>query len=129
MSFSIVVQKAIYEKLSADLATPVYDDVQQSRSWKDAYITIGEDVFTYADTDTENMCRVSITIHTWARCRGRKEVKEIQDQIYQSLHRAQLVQTGYKFITITQESATSDLDPDGHTRHGVQTFNLLLEEL
>lgn len=130
MSFSIAVQTAIYQKLNTDLTVPVYDDVPELASnWKTAYVTIGEDVFTYADTDTENMQRCSITIHVWSRYSGRKECKDIQGEIYNSLHRANLSHPGYKFITITEDSATSVLDPDGLTRHGVQTFNLLIEEI
>lgn len=132
-SFELVVQKAIYDKLSADLAVPVYDSVPQSiDSGKKSdfpYISIGEDIHNTVDTDTELMNLVSITIHVWSRKEGRAETKQIQSEIYNSLHRANLVQAGYKFITITQENSTSFFDPDGHTRHGVQTFKLIIEEL
>ena len=125
----LVVQKAIYEHLTndANVIYPVYDDVPQGSAFP--YITIGEDSFIYADTDTENYNQVAIVIHTWSRQTGRKEVKEMQDLVYNSLHRANLVQAGYNFVTITQETAESFYDADGITRHGVQSFNLLIEEL
>ena len=130
-SFNIAIQTAIYEKLSADLSYTVYDDVPQPGASGAGfpYVVIGEDVSTFDDTDTELSLIVSITIHSWSRYSGRKEVKIMMDEIYTSLHRANLSQTGYKFITITQESALSQLDPDGETRHGIQTFNLLIEEI
>ena len=131
--FNVVVQQAIYDKLTADLAVPVYDDVPQSidsgLSSDFPYITIGEDSFTYLDTDDTNRVSVSIAVHVWSRYQGRSEVKAIQDQIFNSLHRATLAAAGYKFITITQSSASSFLDNDGQTRHGVQDFYLILEEL
>lgn len=131
--FNTVVQSTIYAKLAADLVVPVYDDVPQSLdsglSSAFPYVTIGEDSFTYIDTDDTNRVSVSIAIHTWSRYSGRSEIKELQDQIYNSLHRAEPVAVGFKFITITQNSASSFLDNDGQTRHGIQDFYLILEEL
>ena len=55
---------------------------------------------------------------------------EIQRDIYEdSLNRVNLVQSGYKFININRVNSESQLDSDGFTRHGIQTFNLLIEEL
>lgn len=126
--FELVVQQAIYDKLTTDISYTVYDDVPQDPS-EFPYVTIGEDNHVFADTDTELMNQVSITIDTWSRYRGRKEIKQMQAAIYNSLHRANLVAAGYNFVTITQESSISFYDADGITRHGVQTFNLLIEEL
>lgn len=137
-AFETVVQTAIYDKLINDASLmavikDVYDDVPQPNSSGDEsefpYITIGEDVHTTIDTDTELMNQVSITIHTWSRFSGRSETKQVQGLIYDSLHRANLVQSGYKFINIAQVNSESQLDSDGFTRHGIQTFNLLIEEL
>lgn len=138
MSFATVVQTAIYDKLANDTAvtntvTGIYDKVPQptdsGASSDFPYITIGEDILNNADTDTELMMQVSITIHVWSRYGGRSETKQIQGLIYDSLHRANLAQSGYKFVTITQGDSQSFLDADGETYHGVQTFNLLIEEL
>jgi hypothetical protein len=132
-SFALVTQKSIYDKLSADILTiPIYDDVPQpsdgGKKTDFPYITIGEDVTTYNDTDTDRSVNVSITIHVWSRSRGRKETKEIQALIYDSLHNSNIVQAGYNFVIITEQNSTTQLDPDGRTRHGIQTFNLIIEE-
>lgn len=130
MSFELVVQKAIYSALNGVISVPVYDDVPQVQAdWKSAYVTIGEDAFAAENTDLELMQRVSISVHTWSRSSGRKEVKTIQSEIFQALNRVNLSQPGYKFINIYLESSSSELDPDGQTRHGVQIFELLIEEL
>lgn len=137
-NFETVVQTAIYNKLIND--TPlmaaiiaVYDDVPQADdSGNEAvfpYVTIGEDTHITTDTDLELSQQVSITIHTWSRFSGRSETKKIQGLIYDTLHRSDLAETGYKFINIAQVTSESFLDSDGFTRHGVQTFNLLIEEL
>jgi len=131
--FELVVQKAIYDKLVLDLSVPIYDQVPQPNDSGDSadfpYVTIGEDNHVTIDTDTELMNQVSIVIHTWSRYRGRKETKDLQGQIYDSLHRSNLSASGYNFVNIAQVDNTSFLDADGFTRHGVQTFNLIIEEL
>ena len=133
LGFGLAIQKVIYDKLTAMLAIPVYDDVPQPNDGGNPsnfpYVTLGEDVLTFDDTDTINAMNASITVHVWSRHSGRKEVKEIQNEIYHYLHRADLVAVGYNFVTITQESATTMLDADGLTRHGVQTFKILIEEI
>lgn len=137
MSFEIAVQKAVYQALTANLdiiaqSIPVYDDVPQPETVENSdypYITIGEDNHNSIDTDTENMNQVSIVVNVWSRESGRKQTKEIQGYIYDALHRARLSQAGYNFVNIMQDNSSSFYDADGITRHGVQTFNLIIEEL
>ena len=137
-NFETVVQTAIYSKLANDaplaaVIKAVYDNVPQAISSGDntnfPYVVIGEDSHTTTDTDTELMNQVSITVHTWSRYSGRSETKQAQGLIYNALHRANLIESGYKFINIAQVGSESFLDSDGFTRHGVQTFNLIIEEL
>lgn len=137
-AFGLVVQKGIYETLinNAPLMASVVrvsDDVPQPSDAGDIanfpYVTIGEDVFTDISTDAELMSQVSITIHVWSRAAGRKETKEIQSLIYNALNRAEIVESGYHFININETQSESRLDSDGQTRHGIQTYNLLIEEL
>lgn len=136
--FATVVQTAIYNQLTASaplmaVVKAVYDDVPQAVSSGDSsqfpYVSIGEDSHVATDTDLELMDQVSITIHTWSRFSGRSETKQIQGLVNSALDRANLSEAGYKFINISRVSSDSFLDSDGFTRHGVQTFNLLIEEL
>jgi hypothetical protein len=114
------------------LNIPVYDDVPQGNAGDAAqfpYVTIGEDIHTDMSTDTELLNLVSITIHVWSRFSGRSEVKRIQGYIYDLLNRAEITDPDYKFVSITHVNSQSNLESDGETRHGVQTFNLIIEEL
>lgn len=114
------------------LNIPVFDSVPQANSSSYAafpYVTIGEDVFTDISTDTELMQMCSITIHTWSRQDGRAEIKKIQGYIYDLLNRRRIDHPEYKFININQVTSQSQLESDGQTRHGIQTFNLIIEEL
>lgn len=127
------LQKAVFALLSGDapltaLISAVYDDVPQG----DAvfpYVTIGEAVHSEFDTDTELGFDVSITIHAWSRHTGRSQTKQIQGAIYRALHRANFSVSGYNLITCDFNESQTFVDTDGITRHGTQTFRLLLEEV
>jgi hypothetical protein len=136
-NFETVVQVKIYETLSNNAPLmaaikAVYDDVPQPISSGDAsafpYVVIGEDNHADTSTDLELSNLVSITIHTWSRYTGRAQTKQIQGLIYDALNRAVILDDNYKFINIFQDSSDSFLDSDGFTRHGTQTFNLMIEE-
>jgi hypothetical protein len=131
MSFELIVQEMIYDRLSADLAlqslgAPVYDGVPQSTPYP--YVTIGEDLHVEWDTDTSLGTDCSLSIHTWSRHRGRRETKQMQAAIYDSLHRAELVYSGYNVVLCDFVNSQSFLDSDGLTRHGVQTFRIITEK-
>jgi len=137
-NFETVVQTKIYETLTSNAPLmsaikAVYDDVPQAVSAGDGtefpYVVIGEDVHTDTSTDLELSNLVSITVHTWSRYTGRSQTKQIQGLIYDTLNRADILDANYKFINIHQVSSESRLDSDGFTRHGIQTFNLMIEEL
>lgn len=131
MSLGLAIQKAIFDRLSNDSAVtslaPVFDDVDQNQSFP--YISIGEDVINEWDTVSDTGGSASITIHAWSRYRGRKQAKEIMGKIYDSLHRQQLTAAGYDVVMVNFETETSFLDSDGLTRHGVQTYRILISKL
>jgi hypothetical protein len=137
VGFETEVQFVIYNLLKrsvklASVTTGVYDNVPEysgSEQIPFPYVTIGEDVFTDNSTDSELMNLVSITIHVWAGDAGRAQTKQIQGIIYDLLNRARITSMEFKFININQVSSQSQLDSDGKTRHGIQTFNLMIEEL
>ena len=136
MTFSLVVQMAIYAELTehAPLMAAVkgvYDDVPQPPDTGGMsgfpYVTIGEDILREWDTDTELGADGEIAIHVWSRERGRRETKLIQGHIYDALHRADVEINGFHVVTLEWISDESFLDPDGHTRHGVSRYRVLLE--
>ena len=132
MSFETVVQTVIYDALSAstavtDLVTGIYDAVPQQEAFP--YITLGEALHSEWDTYAEVGNNVSIVINTWSRERGRQETKQIQGEIYNTLHRATLTVSGYNIAGIDFEQSESFMDADGLTRHGVQSFRILIERV
>ena len=116
----------------SDTLVGVYDNVPQPLDGGAAsnfpYITIGEDDFTDWSTDTESGADVTVTIHSWSRYRGRKEIKAIQSAVYGVLHRATLSVNNWYFVSCDFLTSNTLVDPDGLTRHGIQTFRILLDE-
>ena len=131
MSLGLAIQKAVFDKLNNDAAVtalaPVLDDVDESQSFP--YVSIGEDVINEWDTVSDSGGDASITIHVWSRYKGRKQAKEIMGKVYDSLHRQQLTAAGYDVVMSNFETETSFLDSDGLTRHGVQTYRILISKL
>ena len=127
MSFETALQQAIYSQLSSALAIPVFDDVPQGELFD--YVEIGEADQDEFDTDTTLGAETVIIIHAWSRYRGRKQVKEIQNDVYQSLQRAQLNVIGYHLVTCDFLSSETFVESDGKTRQGAKTFNVIIDEV
>ena len=133
MSFEGIIQQAIFERLknSSSITTAnvgVYDEVPQAEDSVFPFIVIGDDHLLQWDTNTELGAEVTATIHTWSRFSGKSETKALQSIIYTALHRADVVVTDYTVVLCVWLNSTSFLDTDGITRHGVQTFKLLIEK-
>lgn len=131
-SAALELQGAIVGRLSADtgiaaVVSGVYDHVPQGTAFP--YIELGEDTFDQWDHDDANGFEGRVDIHTWSQYQGQKQVKELQGMVYSALHDLPLTLTNYRCISIMQESEQVMNDPDGITRHGVQTFRVLLVEV
>lgn len=120
------VQTAIYNALSG-LSYPVYDDVPQDTQMP--YIVIGDDTVSEDSTDGNIGFQVTITIHSWSNLEGRKQIKQIQGAIFNELNRQELTLNGYSFTGIEREFSQSFLESDGNTRHGVERYRLLADEV
>lgn len=141
MSFGTAIQAAVYGRLTtyaplADLLAPhadnpakpaVYDDVPQGALFP--YVTIGDDTLIEWDQDACLGAEATITLHVWSRERGRKQAKTIQGALYDALHRYALPVDGSHTVDCLWEMSESFLDPDGHTRHGVSRFRIILQKL
>lgn len=125
------LQEAIYSRLNGfagltALIDAVYDHVPQDPTFP--YVQIGEDTAIPFDTHDSSGSDNTVTIHSWSRYRGKKEIKDIQRQVYLALHRFALSVTGVDTVDCQWEFADSFLDDDGLTRHGVQRFRVMLDE-
>ncbi|MDA0780675.1 MAG: DUF3168 domain-containing protein [Rickettsiales bacterium] len=124
------MQKALYDALTGDatltgLITGVYDHVEQETAFP--YVTIGESSINAFDTkDTDGMEHI-LTINSWSRKRGRKEIKQIHAEIYRILQNQNISISNQHIILIQFDFEEIYLDPDGLTYHGVLRFRCLTQ--
>lgn len=78
------------------------------------------DAGTSSDTGVEEF----VDIHTWSRYSGQKETKEIMAAVYSALHHQTLTVSGRTSAHCWLDGDRVLNDPDGLTRHGVQTFRI-----
>lgn len=90
------------------------------------YVVIGEVRSSNADTDNTIGFEAMVDIHVWSEYRGRLEAANMQEQIYNALHRNDTLALlgDYHNIGITQDFAHIMIDSDNITRHGVQQFTI-----
>lgn len=117
------IQQAIFTRLNTELSVPVYDHVPQGSAYP--YVNIGEDTALQWDTDESTGSESTLTVHTWSRQYGRRETKELMQDIYAALHRYELPIPGA--VTCEWEFTESFTDPDNVTRHGVMRFRVIVD--
>ena len=147
------VQTAIYERLAdykplTDLlaeainpgtlepiagAPAIYDHVPQPESGKGddwfPYVVIGEDDINQWDTDTSDGYDLELMVHVWDRSLGRLPTKEMQSAIHKALHRHKLALTDADTVFCHFQFGQTLMDPDGKTRHGIQRFRLVIDNV
>lgn len=125
------VQQAVHAKLVGDAALQallgnpprVFDHVPAATLFP--YVVIGEAHGTPFDSKTEDGFDQTLTLHTWSRYRGLKETKEVMAGLVAALDGGDLPVAGHRFVLLRFVFATTMLDSDGLTRHGVQRFRVI----
>lgn len=127
------VQEAVYARLVADAALQtligipprLYDMVPPAAVFP--YVTLGDVAVRDYGTKDGTGFEQNITLHAYSRTRGRKEVKQMLQSIYDSLHRAVFTVTGANFTDCTFLSASTQLENDGLTLHGIIRFRIIIQ--
>ena len=129
MSGDLAVQKALYGALSA-LGLRVVDRGAQASDGGSPvdfpYVEVGFIVMNPYDTASETGFDYLARIHTRSRSGSMAETKAIQGQIYDRLHRGQMIVTGFNHILIQRERSEVLDGPDGQF-HGVCEYRGLIE--
>lgn len=119
------LQKAIYSRLSAQLSVSVFDDVPEGQDYP--YVVIGDEASGQADSLGVNRSRRVETISVFSNYEGKKEVKEILQDIYGALHRYRPALSEGKLIDLQVTGTRVTLDADGRTYMGTATVRALTE--
>lgn len=121
------LQALIYSTVSAAVTVPVYDVPPQDAPTP--YAQIDELVLSERDTATGNGFTASVTLYVWHESQSRKTVQAIQQQIYNALHKNDMLSTlAYNVIGCQMDTQTTRSEPDGETKTGIQIFTLLLQQ-
>lgn len=124
------LQKAIFAALNGSVTgmdganVPIFDDVPEGTEYP--YVVIGEETSANNGTKSLDGLEHTLTIHAWSRYRGRREIKEIMQSVYENLHNAAISVTGASLVNIRQEFNTTLAETDGITRHGVMRFRVAM---
>jgi len=119
------LQKAIYDRLKANLTCPVYDNVPDGAVMP--YVTLGEDTAVDWSTKLENGQEVTHTLHIWSEYKGMMEAKQIIDQIIQAITSTPLVVEGFFVVSARVDVVETMRDPEGY-RHGIVRFRFKIQE-
>jgi len=119
------LQKAIYDRLKANLTCPVYDHVPDGVTMP--YVTLGEDTSVDWSTKLEAGQEITHTLHIWSDYNGMMEAKQIIDTIIQALTEAPLAVEGFFIVSARLDIVETMRDPDGF-RHGVVRFRFKVQE-
>jgi hypothetical protein len=126
-------QEAVYAALSSSAAlqgmigNPVrlYDVVPPAAAFP--YVTLGDVSARDYDTKDRDGFEQMVVLHAWSRGRGRKELKNVMQAVYDILHRGDLGVTGADFVSCRFQSASTQQENDGLTLHGVMRFRIIVQ--
>jgi hypothetical protein len=120
------LQVAIYDRLHADLAMPVYDEIPPDA--KPPYIVIGEDTGSMYGNKIRAGQEVTETVHIWSDSPGMDKVKIIMSQVVESLTKEPLAVEGFAATRAQVDMNDTLRDPSG-LRHGVLRFRFKILEV
>lgn len=126
------LQELIYARLTADprvqsiVGDRVYDRVPRSRSFP--YISFSSSTSTPDDVECIDGITHVLQIDCWSRYDGGfREVNQMTDAVYRSLHDHDGVITTNALVQMRVTLVRAMRDPDGLTSHGVVQVECLVE--
>lgn len=122
----IALQKAIYEKLSASLSAPVFDDVPDDTPFP--YVTLDYEV-------TDNTTPISgrkrenrlFYLSVWSDYQGQAEVKRINGEIADALDDVALPLSTGTAVSVRVLRTETNREPDGKTYMGSVTLRIITQ--
>jgi hypothetical protein len=123
------VQKAVFLALTATNIASVTEirdtPIAKPTSANFPFIEIGAGQALPADAGGDTGAEEYLDLHVYSRTGGQKQVKEIMTAIYAALHQQTLTVTGRTSAHCFYDSSRVIDTPDGLTRHGIMTFQII----
>lgn len=129
---SFDLQSALYSLLSGDSTldsllgdNKIFDSVApQDTAYP--YVLIGLETTTDVGTKTVDGNLYNVDIDVWSQYRGQKEIKEIMERIYNLTNNVTISVSGADSVMSYVNSATTLVEADGITRHGIININFTI---
>lgn len=128
------LQAALHSRLSSHAplaallaagANSIFDHVPVDSAFP--YIALGEMEARPANTQGENGYEVDMTLHCYSRSAGMREIKKIMAATSDALLSGSINVAGHVMVLCQERQSAARLENDGETRHGQQTFRLVVE--
>jgi hypothetical protein len=131
-AFEYAAQQIVVTALDGNVTASVYDDVPRLPNGQPSanypYVYVGDcDAHPFDDDDQRGM-NVFVTLHTYSRYDGAAEVKALNGEIYEILHRQPFTLSGYSVVDTLFMDGFVRQEDDNATRHGVLTYRLTIQE-
>ena len=79
------------------------------------------------DTQDSRGYDITLTVHSYSRASGFKELRALMAAVHDILHGAALTPPGQHVTLCDEVSSDTRLESDGITRHGLQRFHIVTE--
>ena len=125
------VQTILYSTLNNDSTldglvgnNKIFDNVQQDTAYP--YVVLSNFNVVNRGTKTLDGNEYSIDIDVWSQYRGKKQISEIMERIYELLHDTSYSVSGADMVVSQVRNVITLVENDGITRHGVLTLSLIV---
>ena len=132
MSFhSFDLQTILYSTLNGDSTLDgivgnnrIFDNVPQDTDYP--YVVIGNINVINRGTKTLDGNEYNVDIDVWSTYRGKKEISEAMERIYELLHDTTYTVSGANMVISQVRNTITLVENDGITRHGVLTLSVIV---
>ena len=128
---SFDLQTIVYSTLNGDSTldgiigdNKIFDNVPQDTSYP--YVVIGNESAINRGTKTLDGNEYTIDIEVWSQYRGKKEIKEAMERVYNLFHDATYSVSGADMVVSQVSNVITLTENDGITRHGVITLSVIV---
>lgn len=122
----LALQKAIYQKLSASLSEPVFDDVPDDTPFP--YVTLDyEAVDNTTPISGKKRENRLFYLSVWSDYQGQAEVKRINGEIADALDEVALALETGTAVSVRVVRTETNREPDGKTYMGSVTLRIITQ--
>tara|TARA_R110000824_G_scaffold290624_1_gene479147 strand:+ start:257 stop:664 length:408 start_codon:yes stop_codon:yes gene_type:complete len=132
MSFhSFDLQTILYSTLNGDSTldgivgnNKIFDNVPQDTTYP--YVVLGNITALNRGTKTLDGNDYVLDIDVWSTYRGKKEISDAMERIYELLHDTTYSVSGADMVVSQVRNTITLVENDGITRHGVLTLSVIV---